>query len=98
MYTFAADSEKLDKLASDLRGQSSSVGTDITLTYDHVHGFGTYWSGESYDSFAEGCDAYKGALKTIPEVLEDFATTFETAAGGVPVLQSEVESAMNSIS
>ena len=98
MYTFAADDGKLTTLASDLRGKSDETSGHINTTYGSIGGFETDWQGESYDTFVEGCEAYRGALETIPEVLNNFAEAFEKAASGVPGLQSQVEAAMSSIS
>ena len=99
MYTFAADSEKLDQLATELDGNIAiAVNDEIDKTYNNIGDFGDDWSGETYSQFVSGCEAYRGALNTIPTVLGNFATAFRNAAGGVDGLKGEVDSAIKTIS
>lgn len=101
-YTFAADSDKLTDLATALgtgdSGISGNVSSEIDTTFTNIGSFGEDWSGDSYNQFVSGCEAYKGALNTIPAVLGCFATAFTDAAGGVEGLLSEVKSALDEIS
>ncbi len=99
MYTFAAYSEKLEQLATELDGNIAIyVSDEIDSTYTNIGGFGENWVGDSYDQFVSGCEAYRGALNTIPTVLGNFATSFRNAAGGVGTLKGEVDSALSDIS
>ena len=99
MYTFAADSEQLDGLASEINGLSQTVEGSINGAFQLLNGFPeTTWSGESYDSFKTGCSAYQGAINNVPSVMRSFGTTFSEAAKGVEHLKGQVDSALSTIS
>ena len=98
-YTFAANSEKLEKLADHLtKGTSETVSREIGSIYSEIGNLSDSWDGTSYQQFSDGCHAYEGALNTIPAVLGSFATAFTKAAGGVEGLKGEVEAALQEIS
>ena len=98
-YTFAADQDKLESLANSLaKSFSESVTREIGSVYNEIGNLSDSWDGESYQQFATGCNAYKGALETIPTVLGCFATTFNNAAGGVAELENNIKTALSELS
>jgi len=98
MYDFAVDTDNISSLNSALDTASTGAKDGIDSTFTTLNGFDeNTWSGDSYDTFKSGVEAYKPAMQTIPSVITAFKTHMETVANDEPGLESDILSAMNEI-
>lgn len=74
-YTFAVDTDQLDALANEtLKDAKKKVMDNVKNIYDDIENINkdNDWSGDSYDTFKSGTDAYRGGLETLNELIEAF--------------------------
>lgn len=98
MYDFAVDTDNISSLNSALESASSGAKDGIASTFSTLTTFDNdTWSGDSYEDFKNGVNAYKPAMETVPSVITAFKTHMEKVANDEPGLESDIVSAMNEI-
>lgn len=93
MYDFAADSDKLLSLASELEGRAGVIETRIKSIYDALNSLENSWNDESYASFWNECVGFRSSLDALVLILRAYAHILKSETGGASY--SELESAVN---
>lgn len=93
MYDFAADSDKLESLASSLEACAGNVESCIGEIYGAIDSLDSYWNDESYVTFFNECLGFKSSLDTLVLILRAYAEILKGQTGGS--CYSALESAVN---
>lgn len=94
-YSFAADSEKMDNLKTELKKTSKEIDGYITDIYSKIDDLGTVWVGEDYDAFKTKSASYKPALEYLVEVLDSFAAETSGLGGDASTMVVSIKSLLD---
>ena len=93
MYDFAADSDKLQTLATTLEGHAGNVETFINDIYKALNSLESSWNDESYATFWNECVGFKSSLDALVLILRAYAQILKAETGGPSY--TELEEAVN---
>ena len=96
-YDFAVDKDQIAKLQQTLVDTSSGVTTSISNIYGEIGTMNSNWSGEGYDCFKEGTEAYRPALEMLPDVVKAFSDKLTEIDSLATTCIDGAENAMNSM-
>lgn len=93
MYDFAADSAKLQTLATSLEGHAGNVETFVNDIYNALNSLENSWNDESYATFWNECVGFKSSLDALVLILRAYAHILKAETGGANY--EELETAVN---
>lgn len=97
-YTFAADTDKLETLKTDLEDLKKDIDDEIKNIFNYISiGWQEAWQGEAYDLFVENCLKYQDALNEVPNVIQCFINTIEDTNENASTLIKNVDSKLDQI-
>ena len=97
-YTFAVDTDEIERLKTTLENAEDLMSNGITDIYSEIGDMeGDVWSGDSYTDFSNGALKYKSALETLPGVLKAFHTELERAEKDADQLNASITEAINNM-
>lgn len=82
MYDFAADSDKLQNLATALETHASAVEAKISDIFSSLDSMQSSWDDESYATFWNECLGFKSSLDTLVLILRAYAEILKGQTGG----------------
>ncbi len=91
-YNFAADTEKLQTIESDLTTEINNMSNAISNIYKVFDSFPTekIWSGEAYDSFKVKADSYKENLEETINILNSYVSVINEMSTQFEILHEDV--------
>lgn len=72
-FGFAADTEKISQIKTDLKEAAKEISDYIEEIYTKIDDVGTVWEGEDYQAFQEKAKSYRTSLDQLVETLEAFS-------------------------
>lgn len=98
-YTFAVDTDEIERLKTTLENAEDLMSNGITDIYSEIGAMGdnNSWGGDSYTDFSNGALKYKSALETLPGVLKAFRTELDRAEKDADPLKASITEAINNM-
>ena len=94
-YSFAADSEKMEELKTELKKTSKEIDGYIKDIYSMIDDLGNVWVGDDYDAFKTKSASYKPALEYLVEVLDTFAVETGEVKGDTSTMVVNIKSLLD---